>query len=366
MATANAGAVRLPLIGHQQLVDRLAATARRDRLTHALLFAGPDQVGKTATALVLAEALLDASGWPGGPLAHPDLWLEDSDAQNVHIGRVRLGGTEAPTLQDFLALRPYAGGRRVAVVGRAERLTEQAADSLLKTIEEPPPNSHLVLCSAHPERLPQTILSRCEVVTLSPVPVAEIRTWLERSGVEPGAATTAAALSAGRPGRALRLANEAGALGAELEALTVFLGAGGGGIPGALAAASHFAFTQNWEGRERALVVLAAWASFVRDALCFAAGTPELAVWTMFRPALEAWAEAVPMSRMVEVLDRIVATIDAVSTNAQPRLACEALLLDVFAGTAAPPHVDGLSEVASVSGGAPGARAPRRRAAPRG
>ncbi|HKR98895.1 MAG TPA: AAA family ATPase, partial [Candidatus Dormibacteraeota bacterium] len=133
------------VIGHGAVLRRLAEAAEHGRLTHALLFAGPDQVGKTTLALALATALLHSQTWPGGPAAHPDLWVEDSEDQYIHIDRLRLGGREGPTLQDFLALRPYAGGRRVAVMGRSDRLTEQAADSLLKTVEEPPANSHLIL-----------------------------------------------------------------------------------------------------------------------------------------------------------------------------------------------------------------------------
>lgn len=344
------------------------AAARHERLTHAILFTGPEQVGKTTTALALATELLQSRGWPGGPLAHADLWLEDSDAQNIHIGRLRLGGTEGPTLQDFLSLRPYAGGRRVAVMGRADRLTEQAADSLLKTIEEPPPRTHLLLCAAHPERLPQTILSRCELVSLGPVAAPEVTAWLATKGVEGPAAELAAALSAGRPGRALRLATEPDALHVEMEALNAFVAAGGGGTAGALDAASRFAFAQSWEGRERALVVLAAWASFVRDAVCFAAGTPELAVWTLYRTALERWAEVLPAGRIVQILSAIVAATDAISINAQPRLTFEALLLGIFAGPDGPPVVDELPVVEPAVSASAEAAAParRRRAAPPG
>ena len=352
-----------PVIGHAGVLQRLAATAEHGRLTHALLFAGPDQVGKTTTALALATELLGSESWPGGPLAHPDLWLEDSEDQYIHIERLRLGGKEGPTLQDFLALRPYAGGRRVAVMGRADRLTEQAADSLLKTVEEPPPHSHLILCAAHPERLPQTILSRCELVAFAPVPVAAITDWLVQRGADQATAATAAALSAGRPGRAARLAGEQGALAAELEGLNAFVATGGTGTAGALRTAARFGFAQSWEGRERALIVLAAWAAFVRDAACFAAGTPELAVWTPYRAALERWAEALPAQRIVAILGAIVAASDAISVNAQPRLTFEALLLDIFSGADSPPLVDDLPALSASAAAAP---KPRRRAAARG
>jgi DNA polymerase-3 subunit delta' len=193
------------LLGHGPVVARLAAAADAEALTHAILLTGSEGVGKTATALALAAALLDAASWPGGLPAHPDLWVEDSDTENISIERVKPAGRDGPTVQDFLALRPYAGGRRVAVIGRADRLTEQAANCLLKTIEEPPPRTHLLLCAAHAEKLPTTVLSRCETLALAPVPTAAIAGWLRTvHGVDEETADLAAPLAAGRPGRALR------------------------------------------------------------------------------------------------------------------------------------------------------------------
>ncbi|MBV9100180.1 MAG: AAA family ATPase [Candidatus Dormibacteraeota bacterium] len=360
------------LIGHEAVLRRLERAAGAGALGHAILFTGPEGVGKTTTALALAAHLLDAAAWPGGPSAHPDLWIEDSEAENLSIERVRAGGRDGPTLQDFLALRPYVGRRRVAVLGRAERLTEQAANSLLKTVEEPPPGTHLLLSAAHFERLPSTVLSRCEVVVLGPVSAAAIADWLTAAnGVAPELASLAAPLSAGRPGRALRLATEEGALNAELAALDAFLAAGGGGVGAALTTAAAVAPGAGAEGRERGLLTLAAWAAFARDAACYSAGCPELAVWSAYRPALERWAEDLAPSRIVDILDRIVLASEAVATYAQPRLAFEALLVDVFAGADSPPAVPArsgglLGPGGPVSGGgAPAGRPSRPRGARR-
>jgi DNA polymerase-3 subunit delta' len=348
------------VIGHGSVLQRLVASGVDDELTHALLLIGPEGVGKTAAALALASELLDAENWPGGLLAHPDFWLEDSSAENVGIDRMRpspkrkAGDEEAgPSLQQFLSLSAYAGGRRVAVIARADRLTEQAADNVLKTLEEPPPRAHLVLTSAHPEQLPQTVRSRCETVVLGPVSPAVIERWLEGvHGVSEHDAATAAALAAGRPGRALRLATSAGALESELVALDRFIGAGGGGAEGALRAAAQVTVAaavgteKSAEVREQALITLGAWASFVRDAACFASGAPELAIWKAYRPALEAWAQDLNLTRIVEILARILETAESVAMYAQPRLAFEALMLDIFAGSDSPPLV----EVASRGG----------------
>ena len=170
-------------------------TARADGvLPHALLLSGPAGVGKTTVALRLADAVLGGSAWPGGLLSHPDLWLDDSDAERVGIDRIRAGArAEAgPSLQDAMSLRTYAGGMRVAVLARAERLTEQAADALLKTLEEPPPGTIIVLCAANPDALPATILSRAQHISLATVAVARIVAWLEAAGIEPRLARLAA------------------------------------------------------------------------------------------------------------------------------------------------------------------------------
>jgi hypothetical protein len=353
-----------------------------DELTHALLFIGPEGVGKTTAAMALASALLDADTWPGGLPAHPDLWVEDSDVENVKLGRFHAkhrGKADdeemGPTLEQFLSRSPYAGGRRVVVIARADRLGIEAADNVLKTLEEPPPRTYLILTSAHPERLTPTIRSRCRTVVLGPIDPRVIENWLQREhGVSEHDATIAAALSAGRPGRALRLATEPGALAGELDALDSFLGAGGGGTAAALRTAGSVVAAASTDteklaqARERALVTLGAWASFVRDAACFAAGAPELAVWKGYRTALERWAEHLDLTRIVEILARILETAEAVATYAQPRLAFEALLLDIFAGQGSPPGVDPVSRdgIEVSAGGAAGGRPRRSPSARRG
>ncbi len=322
------------VIGHSPAVAALRRQVTGSSLSHALLIAGPDRVGKTTLALALATTLLDAKNWPGGIRAHPDLWLEDSDAERIGIAQVRNGGggDDGPSLQDFLTLRPYAGGRRVAVVGRADRLTMDAANCLLKTIEEPPSESHIVLCSANPDGLPSTILSRCQTLTLAPVAAGVLQAWLEQEHeIEANLAATASALALGRPGRALRLAIEPGALGAEVDALDGFLRTAGGGVGGALQAASALAPPAGAEGRERALLQLGVWTAFLRDAVCVAEGVADLVLWTAYRNALEAWAQALPKERLIAMLGSTLAAVRDIAINAQPRLCYELLFLDLFA-----------------------------------
>src|ERR1017187_5784838 len=204
------------LRGNPGAVAGLRHALDSGRLGHALLVTGPDQVGKTPLMLGLAAELLPRDSWPGDPAAHPDLWLEDSPEERISIRRVRAGG-DPGSLQQFLGLRSWAGGARVAIIARADRLTEEAANSLLKTVEEPPPGIHLLLTAHSPERLPATVVSRCGRLSLGLVEGGATEAWLrDRHGVQPETALLAAELGAGRPGRALRLAGDPEALRGEL------------------------------------------------------------------------------------------------------------------------------------------------------
>src|SRR5487761_623465 len=318
------GAVPVPLddlLGHRPAVTRLRRALASGQLGHALLCTG---------------------SWPGGLATHPDLWLEDSDDESIRIRRVRAGG-EAGNLQDFLSLRPYAGGARVAIVARAERLTEDAANSLLKTIEEPPPRTHLLLSAHSPERLPATIVSRCQGLTLTTVDSPALELWLrDRHGFAAETAALAAELAAGRPGRALRLAASPEALNAELSVLDSFLAAGGGGPAAVMTAAGELAPGTGAEGRERLLLHLSIWAAFVRDAAVRAAGAPELARLRSRQREAEAWGRALSARRASLILDALLRATAEVAAYAQPRLLLETLFLETLGHA---PAVDSLAPV---------------------
>lgn len=323
------------VLGNGDAASRLGAAAAAGRLGHAVLVTGPAGVGKTALCLAVAARLLGRRSWTGSLAAHPDLWLEDSADEAVRIDRVR-AGREPGSLQEFLSKRSYMGGARVAVLARADRLTEQAANSLLRAVEEPPPASHLLLTAQTAEGLPATIVSRCQRVTLGPVPSEVVAGWLrERHGVPGAVAAQAAELSAGRPGRALHLATDPPSLDAELAILDRFLAVTPHDAGAALAAASELAPPAGAEGRERLLLDLAIWSSFVRDAATAAAGAPELVRWASRRAAVERWAAGMPVRRAGEILDLLIGAVSAVVANAHPRLLLEVLFLDIFA--AGPP-----------------------------
>ena len=153
------------VIGQEHVTDILAAATASDRLGHAYLFSGPRGVGKTTSARLLAMAVsCGADGTrPCGSCtectlvqsgSHPDV-IELDAASNNSVEDVR-------DLREKAGLASLRGGRRVFILDEAHMLSRAAANALLKTLEEPPPHLIFVLATTEPEKLPPTVLSRCQ------------------------------------------------------------------------------------------------------------------------------------------------------------------------------------------------------------
>jgi DNA polymerase-3 subunit delta' len=187
---------------------------------HAYLFTGPSGAGKRAAARAFAAEILAASADDPGearrralldPSPHPDLvWLAPSGAQHM-VEEVRERVIRAS------AYRPFEGGSRVFVVEDAEAMRDESQNALLKTLEEPPGFVHLILLSAEPEALLETVTSRCQAIEFAPLPVEAIESELAGAG-DPDRVAAAARLAAGDLGLARGLLDEEGrALRAEAE-----------------------------------------------------------------------------------------------------------------------------------------------------
>lgn len=334
------------VVGHRQQRSQLSREIAAGACAHAYWLAGPPRVGKTGLAVAAAVELLRAEGWPGGPLAHPDLWLDDEPG-TLGIDRIRGGEAElGPSLQHFLSLSAYAGGAKVAVIANADRLTLPAANSLLRLLEEPPPDSVLLLTTSRPdsEHLPDTLRSRCQQLGLGPVPAPEIALWLvERAGVGPREGEIAAAVSEGRPGLALENALDPGLERRTAELVRSWLACAGRG-PGAWLELSRELAER---GRDRELAVVAArtWAAFLRDCCCLAAGAGELLALRPFSSAAAAWAERLGMPGCLRRYDLAADALSRLAEGATARLVLDRLLLLTFGGQPpTPPAVGGGSD----------------------
>jgi DNA polymerase-3 subunit delta' len=205
------------LVGQEAVVDQLrrAVTAASDPqaglsgMTHAWLFTGPPGSGRSVAARDFAAALLcDRQGCGQCPAcrqvavgSHADLLLVRPDGLSYGVRQTRDLVLKAATA-------PVSGRWRVVLFEDADRATEQAANALLKAIEEPAPRTVWLLCAPYADDLPTTIRSRCRLVNLRTPPTAAVADVLEREGISAEQALAAAQAAQGHIGRARRLATD--------------------------------------------------------------------------------------------------------------------------------------------------------------
>lgn len=202
----------MTLLGHGWVIDALRHALAQRRAAHAYLISGPAHVGKSTTALAMAMVLLCAEGTGCGACrhcrlaarrAHPDLRILEPPAE-----RKTIPIKDVHELIHGIALRPLEAPCKVYLIDGAEQLSVDGADALLKTLEEPPPNVALLVTAEDPAQLLPTVVSRCQRITLRPVPLQEIQQYLvHQHSLDPSAADAIARGSRGRPGCAILAAS---------------------------------------------------------------------------------------------------------------------------------------------------------------
>jgi len=188
------------ILGHARQKEILDRSLASGRLAHAYLFSGPDGVGKRLMALALARAIVCHEQRGCGDCQacrkidhrnHPDLHVLEPDGNSIKIEQVR-------SLQKDLNLKPLEAPRKICLIEAADSMTLGAANALLKTLEEPRGDTLLILLSAHPNRLLETIRSRCQALPFTRHPNSRIQAQLEKQlDIDPTASHVLAALSEG-------------------------------------------------------------------------------------------------------------------------------------------------------------------------
>jgi len=217
------------LVGHEHVVERFRRALARGRLSGSFLFVGPEGVGKRTFALRLAQVLLCQGRGPEefnfctrcpgcvqvAAGTHPDLLQVSKPEDRMFLPLKLLVGDEEHRGQaglcHDLALRPYMGGYKVAVIDDADHFNQESANALLKTLEEPPPQAVLILIGTSAARQIPTIRSRCQLVRFQALEVEQVAGLLlaQQIVTEPELARQLAALSGGSLQRARELADTA-------------------------------------------------------------------------------------------------------------------------------------------------------------
>jgi len=331
--------------GQTRAVDALRKAVAGATLGHAYLFTGPSGVGKELTALGLAQAMVcgEAPGEGCGRCSacvrverfrHPDvLWLMPesdqvrrrlagrSDFDHVPSREIRV--EQVRRLQERLALRGLESPRKLVLVLPAEAMNPQAQNAFLKTLEEPPDDTTLVLVTAAPDRLLPTLRSRCVRIAFGPLPRSLVAERVMREkGLDRAAAEAVARLADGSLERALEL--DAQELERRRETIRAFEAVTSSDLRTALRFAEQAGGSR--DVAERALGVLTTW---VRDVAVARVGGGDL-----FHPELQALAreaaqrlDDIQLHLRFRLLDEALVAIR--QHNASPRLQLERLALEM-------------------------------------
>lgn len=186
------------LIGNDAIKEILTRMAKRRQVPHALLFAGPDGIGKSLFATAFAQLLLKNTGTSG---THPDL--------RIYRPEGKIGMHAIENLREFstdVYMPPYQAERKVFIMHDAHRMLTYSANALLKTLEEPASHSLIILLSSEPHALLPTILSRCQLIRFQPIPEEQLSQWIRQTwGKDETEARLLARLSRGSLSQTKRL-----------------------------------------------------------------------------------------------------------------------------------------------------------------
>ncbi len=329
----------LEMIGHKWAVDLLTRHLAEREVRHAYLFTGPDGVGKRTLALQFTQALLceapPASGEVCGRCrvcrlvpsqSHPDLHVLEAGqvGGTLEVGQVR-------EQQRMLALAPFEASRRVSLLLRFHEASQSAANALLKTLEEPPPQVILLLTARSVDSVLPTVASRCEILRLRSLPISDLEEALIRRAVPRDEARLLARLTGGRPGRALRWAESPAVLARREELLSDLLSLLSG------TRSERFAYVdQLTKGNEepqvkrrRCTEALEVWMGWWRDVMLRSFRAQAVSLHPDRASELERIASAVDAASALGAVQAIERTRIAIAKNANLRLAMEILMLDL-------------------------------------
>jgi DNA polymerase-3 subunit delta' len=324
------------VLGHEWAVQLLKEHVVQGQVRHAYLFSGPQGVGRRTLALRLAQALnCPQPQAPGEPCGACRVCTQIERMQFSDLAVIQAeqaGGTlkvdQIRELERSLALAPYESRYRVAILLRFEEANPSAMNALLKTLEEPAPQVILVLTAESTEILLPTIVSRCEVLRLRPLPLEQVSQWLQtRWGLPEERAQLLAHISGGRLGRALYLHQAPERLErrqAWLEEHSRMLAA---------SRVERFAYAETLaKDKETLRMVWQEWLTLWRDVLLHAAGASAPLINLDCQEQIENLAARYDLNvirHMVASLERSMSLLDQ---NINARLAAEVVMLDLPRG----------------------------------
>ena len=330
-------------LGQDHLLARLQPALEQGRIAHAYLLTGPPHVGKLTLAREIAQSVncLQGAGAPCGGCVqcqrisdglHADVRVVDLEFTRTVEGRDNVTTITINAVRELertVNLNPFEGSRTVVIIDGAATMTVDAANALLKTLEEPPPGVLFLLLADDEEALLSTIRSRCQSLTLLPMSRQEMIAFLtqQRNATETEA-DLLYRLSRGCLGWALLALDDPQMLDqrdADIERMREAVDAG---LDAKFSYANEVAtlFSSN---RAAARELLSLWLRWWRDLLLVKEGAEDFLHNADRADALRAHAATLTTSQVASFIRRILDTMAALDANVSPRLAMETLMLNV-------------------------------------
>jgi len=326
------------LLGHEWAVEMLKQHLTHDSVRHAYLFTGPPGVGRRSLALHFAQSLSCPNpAAPGEACGKCKTCQQIERMQYTDLAVIQAekeGGTlkveQIRAVRHSLVLKPYQGKYRVALFLRFQEANPNAANALLKTLEEAPAHVILILTADTSEQLLPTITSRCEILRLRPLPLETVETFLKDRQVEPASARLLAHVSGGRPGYALHLMEDKDALEFRAKRLDE--------MQTLLRSTRHerFAYAEKLtsrkkkdaEAEERFRETLLLWLSFWRDVLLRVTGSTSPLTNVDYTGSVDALAAKLTLPQVRKLVSDSQEAIEKFERNVNARLLAEVTLLD--------------------------------------
>lgn len=177
------------ILGHRKQILLLEKMQEKEEIPHAFLFSGQEKLGKKKIAIFFAKKILRTENI----FSHPDFLFVSPEKEIISIEKIR-------ELNWKISLKPFLAEFKIAILDSADRMTQEAQNALLKSLEEPKGKSILILISAFPEILLPTIRSRCQEIKFFPVKKEEIEEFLKRKNFGKEEIKEMVKLAKGRPG----------------------------------------------------------------------------------------------------------------------------------------------------------------------